>query len=423
MPAQARVVLFIVTSFWAYGELAIATEFAGRMAGTGFRPLFLIPPSHRKLLRDADLPHQVLIPGSGKLNRLQLQDIQLTHRPVLVVLADFMNFDFCERHYGLRRADLEMFSCPVGTFDNFSWGRDGAWLDTYGFKARYEGDISMDGLSFRLRPCPLNDPSGRTDEPGVYPYPLLADAAGRWLAARAGPAAARVRAELDIPVGRPAVLLTCATWQQMHAAYPRVKAYVQACTAMVERLVCRVLEHADVVLVGPSTLFPDGAPTGFRALGQVTPSRFQDVAAAVDLHVSNNIVSVSLHRLALAGIPTVNLYSALTKRGGVLGTDVALSGYATAVVGAVDYLYPFRMFPVGWYHFLDSLLAGNPFTDLVAAVELFGEESSAETVLALLSPGQPRRQVEAARQAYLHALDQLPGVGTILSELTTWSGG
>ena len=167
--STAKTVLFIVTSFWAFGELAIALEFAERMDGTGFRPLFLIPPTHRTQVAATGLDYQVMIPGAGKINRIQLADIQHTRQPALVVLADFLNYDFCERHYGLRRADLAVFDCPIGTFDDFSWGRPGAWLDTYGFQAKYQSDITLDGLSFRLRPCPLNNPVEEITEPQRLP--------------------------------------------------------------------------------------------------------------------------------------------------------------------------------------------------------------------------------------------------------------
>src|SRR5258708_7175750 len=230
MSEPPRTVLFIVTSFWAYGELAIATEFAGRMAGSGFRPLFLIPPTHREQVASAGLDHQVMIPGAGKINRIQLHDIQHVRRPALVVLADFLNFDFCDRHYGLRRDDLSVFDCPIGTFDDFSWGRAGAWLDTYGFKAKYEGDITLDGLSFRLRPCPLNNPLSEVADPGVYPYPLLENVADVASTERAA-----VRRELGLTAGRPVVLVTGASWQRIHAGYPRVPAVVHGPHPRVER--------------------------------------------------------------------------------------------------------------------------------------------------------------------------------------------
>ena len=415
MTAAPRTVLFIVTSFWAYGELAIATEFAGRMAGTGFRPLFLVPPTHRRQVAAAGLDHQVLIPGAGKINRIQLRDIQHVHRPALVVLADSLNFDFCDRHYGLRRSDLAVFDCPVGTFDDFSWGRDGAWMDTYGFRAKHDGDITMAGLSFRLRPCPLNNPL-EDAAPDVHPYPLLENVADVATAQRAD-----VRRELGLAKDRPVILLAGAAWQRTHAAYPVVTPFVDACHTMLEQLLAKLLPHADVLAVGERLVFHDRTPEGFHALGPVDPERFSFLLQAVDLHISNNIISVSLHRLALRGIPSVVLMNSLHKRDGRLRWRLPsaprLTDFAQHVVDGVDYLYPYRMFPVGWHHFLDSLLAGNPFTDLVPHVETFDEEAALATIVPLLGKGPERDLLATARETYLAALRKLPEVETILHEV------
>jgi hypothetical protein len=415
MSESRRTVLFIVTSFWAYGELAIATEFAGRMAGTGFRPLFLIPPTHRGQVTSAGFDHQVLIPGAGKINRILLADIAHVHRPALVVLADFLNFDFCDRHYGLKRSDLSVFGCPVGTFDDFSWGRAGAWLDTFGFRAKFEGDITTDGLSFRLRPCPLNNP-GEADATGVHSYPLLEDVTDVAVGGRAS-----VRRELGLAKDRPVVLVTGATWQRTHEAYPRVTAFVNACHTMLERLLSALLPHADVLAIGPQLVFTDRAPAGFYPLGALEPDRFARLIQAVDLHISSNIISVSLHRLALRGIPSVALMSSLHKRSGELRWELPvaprLTEFARHVVDGVDYLYPCRMFPVGWYQFLRSLLADNPFCDLVPQVETFDEEAALAAIVPLLSAGPERDRLALARESYLEALRKLPEVDSILHEV------
>ncbi|HEY3872216.1 MAG TPA: DUF6365 family protein [Actinocrinis sp.] len=422
MSPGPRTVLFIVTSFWAYGELAIAAEFAGRMAGTGFRPLFLVPPTHRAQVVAAGLDHRVLIPGAGKVNRIQLHDIRHVDRPALVVLADFMNFDFCDRHYGLRRADLSVLDCPIGTFDDFAWGRPGAWMDTYGFRAKYEHDISLDGLSFRLRPCPLNNPLDETAGPDVHPYPLLESVADVGTEQRAA-----VRRELGLAKDRPVVLVTGAAWQRMHAAYPLVTPFVEACHAMLERLLSRLLKHADVLAVGPQLVFRDRTPEGFYALGAVEPERFRLLLQAVDLHLSSNIISVSLHRTALNGIASVALVSSLHKRSGRLRWELpgvpqaapALTEFAQRVVDGVDYLYPYRMFPVGWHHFLRSLLVGNPFGDVVPQVELFDEEAAVASIVPLLTAGPERDRLSRARETYLEALRKLPEPETILHEVAT----
>ena len=412
-----RTVLFVVTSFWAYGELAIAVEFARRLVGTAYRPLFLIPPSHRRLIAEAGLDHQIMIPRSGKLNRILLRDIQHVHRPALVVLADSLNFDLCEQHYGLRRADLSVFDCPVGTFDDFSWGRPGAWLDTYGFRAAIESDLTLDGLAFRLRPCPLNNPRAAGQEPGSYSYPLLGEVERIPTSARTA-----VRREHGLRPGRPVVLVTGATWQQMHTAYPHVTGFVDACHRLLERLLERLLDHADVLAVGPRLVFHDRTPRGFHHLGPVEPDRFRSLAQVVDVHVSSNIVSVSLHRLVLGGVPSVVLMNSLHKRDGrqwwgASAPPPALTPFAQRLVDEVDEIYPYRMFPVGWYYFLDSLLADNPFTDLVPQVEIFDEERAAATVLSLLEPGPEREKTANARERYLADLRALPDVPTIVGEL------
>jgi hypothetical protein len=77
------------------------------------------------------------------------------------------------------------------------------------------------------------------------------------------------------------------------------------------------------------------------------------------------------------------------------------------------------MFPVGWYHFLHSLLAGNPFSDVVSQVEMFDEEASLDTIVPMLTGDAERTRVEEARQAYLAALRRLPDVATIVREVAT----
>ena len=94
--------------------------------------------------------------------------------------------------------------------------------------------------------------------------------------------------------------------------------------------------------------------------------------------------------------------------GSLSGTPVPLTAFAADVVGDVEHLYPFRMFPVGWFHFLRSLVDGNPFTDVVRHVEVFDEVGALEAVGSVLLPGPERDRLEKARQSYQDDLDRLP---------------
>lgn len=422
LPTSRPVVLFIVTSFWAHGELTIAVEFARRFDRMRFDSLFLIPPSHRRMMSGTGLRYQILIPLAAKINKCLLRDIKETWRPTLVVLADFLNFDFCERHYGLRREDLDIFTCPLGTFDNFSWGRPGSWMDTYGFVAHVQGEITLDGLRFRLRPCPLNKPPAPGDRAAagsrIYPYPLFDLTT---LAERARGAARRqARRELAIPSGKPLILLAGAQWQCMHSAYAAATGFVQACTAALEQLLRGLLQDATVVAVGSPLVFRDASPPGFHYMGELHPLRFRRLAEAADLHISTNVTSVSLHRLALSGVQSVVLYSSLMKTESgirsVAGNELPMA-YRDGFPRSVGSLYPFYMFPVGWYSFLRSLVAGNPFMDFVPRIEIFHEQHALRTIGSLLGPTAYRANLEAARRRYLERLAQFGDVNALLERV------
>ena len=75
------------------------------------------------------------------------------------------------------------------------------------------------------------------------------------------------------------------------------------------------------------------------------------------------------------------------------------------------------MFPVGWYQFLRSLLAGNPFSDVITQVETFDEEAALAAILPLLAAGPQRDRLANSREQYLEALRKLPEVDSILNEV------
>lgn len=99
-------VLFIVTSFWAYGELIIAMNFAKKLAKDGHKPHFLIPPKHKRIVDQNGYKNTVLIPKAGKINRILMKDIEYSISPNLVILSDFLNYNYCEVHYGITKEDL-----------------------------------------------------------------------------------------------------------------------------------------------------------------------------------------------------------------------------------------------------------------------------------------------------------------------------
>ncbi len=409
-------VLFVVTSFWAYGELLIAIEFAKRVRDSGHEPLFLIPPSHEHILQGYPFKYTVLIPGSRRINQILFQDIEHCCSPELVVMADFLNYHFCDRHYGLLPEDLTIFSGRIGTFDNFDWASTHAQLDTYGFRAKGFDTLTLDDYEFWLCPCPLNKPVASPD-PRKMCYPLLGHLSWQNAAVKQ-----LARETIAIPRTQKVILLTTATWQHTYKAYPRVQNFVKVCQQVVEHVLRRLDINTRIVSVGPSTLFQDDRPPNYHVYSQLPPAEFEKYILAADLYISNNIASTTLARVLLSGVPTLVLFSSLNQHDGTANRSAMTftpTPFIQRALDAVEYCYPFRMFPVGWYAFLNPLVHKNPFCDALLQVELFDEEHFWQAIMDLLYNEALIEKLRGNVIAYRRHLQALPDVAQILSRLVS----
>jgi hypothetical protein len=80
--------------------------------------------------------------------------------------------------------------------------------------------------------------------------------------------------------------------------------------------------------------------------------------------------------------------------------------------------YPFRMFPVGWFKFLDPVLKDNPYGKLAKELELFDVPGTVQRLKDLVHD-KPLRQ-ECRRQAleYRKSLETLRKPHEILDTVT-----
>lgn len=129
---------------------------------------------------------------------------------------------------------------------------------------------------------------------------------------------------------------------------------------------------------------------------------------ATDLFISNNYISTSMVKIALSGIPTLLLQNSYLKReqgecwvnGKKRATPALLRDCLVA--------YPFRMFPVGWYRFLNHIVRDNPFYSFLAQAELFDIQEVLGKIECLVTEGSAYYGQQ--RDAYIDNLHKLPDV-------------
>lgn len=408
-------VLFIVTSFWAYGELSIACEFAKRVKEYGYNPYFIIPPSHKKIIQSYEFSFTTLIPQNGKINKIILQDIENTIKPEIVILADFLNYNFCERHYGLIYDDLKAFSGKIGTFDNFNWEITGKDMDTYGFKAKKFAEIDIRKYGFSLCPCPIAYPVSSADN-NTYYYNLISDVLPyeidntiKW------------KKELKIPSDKKVILFTHATWQETYKQYPDVKPFVEANNLVFERIIQELAETHYVIGVGAKGRYSDIDNDNIRFVEQLSPQEFEKYLLATDLFISRNITSTSLAKAVLSGIPTVNFSNSLffssKKPFNIDDIHFTPTKEITEMLKSLKRCYPYRMFPVGWYKLLNPLLRKNPYYKIVVNLEQFDINGSLEKINRELTSSDKENIRMKDREIYIKTIKNLPKIGDILNSI------
>ncbi len=370
-------VLFIVTSYWAYGELLIALQFARNIQKSGYKPYFLIPPCHQKIIKEYNIPHTLLIPNAGPVNRILMKDIEQLYKPRYVILSDFLNYSFCERHYGINTEDLKIFSGKVGTFDNFDWKLRRSMMDTYGFPAKTVRSVNVDNFGFRLNPCPIINPlAGACKD--RYPYPLVDNYLEYNDTVREN-----TKRELGLPLKKPLLLTTSAAWQQKYMEYENVKSFVELSDDIYYKIIGECAKDSTVVYVGADKDHILSGCDNVILLKSLPTSEFDKYACASDLFISRNVTSTTLARLALSGIPCVTVMNSLSfnkKTGDAINIPHNIDASLRERIQGLELCYPYYMYPVGWHRFLEPVVKNNPYSEIVSLVEQFDIESSMQTI-------------------------------------------
>jgi hypothetical protein len=397
---STKTICFIVTSFWAYGELTIALEFAIRIRKAGYEPVFLIPPSHENILKQNNIHYLTLIPKSRKLNLIIFNEIKTKYDPVAIVLSDFLNYLFCERHYGITVDDLSIFPGKIGTFDIYDFETTRGRVDTYGFYAKSMYNLSLKSYDFLLQPCPVIHFEKRNNK--EFRYSLFSQLKTRTEAVKE-----EARRALGIKQNQKIILTTAAVWQQRYRLYSNTIPFIKACNKMMETVLEMLPEEIKVISVGHQTLFPGEKKKNFTHYNRMLPDEFTKITNAADLFISNNYISTSMLKNTLSGIPTLLIQNSIFRRNGSEKWFKYKHKNIPAILDNCPVVYPFRLFPVGWYSFLQGIVKDNPFYSLMLHSELFTPKIILGKILKLL---YEQDMFKIKRNAYLESLKKLPSI-------------
>lgn len=393
-------VAFIVTSFWAYGELLIAKQFAKGLKDDGHDVMFIIPPTHKRNVSESGFAYTSLLPKSRKFNQIIFTELKEKFRPDLILLSDFLNYHFADIHYGILREDLDIFKCPIATFDNFNWNLKRKCMDTYGFVSDIPKKINLQEYGARILPCPILSPDSRKD--GEFCFSLLGKALS---------ATEQKKKELKEKHGfqsfgkKKMILVSQAKWQESCVEKQRVQNFIKLSNHVFEELIKELARHHVLLCIGePNPQFEGNANIVMHS--SMPSEEFDEFIQMADLYLGKNMTSTSMIKIAMSKIPCVNIVNSITAKEKISRELLRRSNFEEQVEDAD--LYKFMMYPVGWYYFLKPVFEDNPYGEIIECCEQFQLEETREKIEILLNRKEARETIEEKCELLKNKLRTLP---------------
>lgn len=372
-------VLFIVTSYWAIGEMEIAVQFAKGLSNPE-EVLFWVPRKHEAYVKAKGFKTTSLYFNMAKLNKIMLKNIQDTFQPDFIVLSDYLNYVFCEKHYGLTLEDLDYFTGMIGGFDLYNQIENPRRMDTYGFQSKLT--VFDEKIKFVLHPCPLLDEDVTNTEKNRFAVSLVDK-----LSIRSEDEKEKAKKELGLDVDKKVILVTNAQWQSTYRKYDRAVKFVQKAEQHFQAILEELSKDYYVVVIGKDT----EEESNIHYLPSVPPDVFDRYINASDLFLSRNIISTSFAKVILRGIQGVVLINSSEE----------------------EENYKCKMFPVGWYDYIAPLESKSMYFQCFKQYEMFEQATCISKIKELLANQQEQEKL----REYHEQLKKLMNAQDIFNEL------
>jgi hypothetical protein len=174
-----------------------------------------------------------------------------------------------------------------------------------------------------------------------------------------------------------------------------------------------------VVHVGPNPWGP--LPEGlvrYHHFANLVPSEFDQYLLSADLFITLNVVSVTLSKAVYGGVPSLVLQNRkLIEFEGLSKQLRQMPEWYQAMASEVKVAHPFRAGTLGWYRFLETVLADNPYTGTYAEAQLFRYTDVITQLNQYLYDDAAIAALKARQADYVERVLSLPTPNQIMDEV------
>ncbi len=395
-PSRSHLVLALNAK--GIGELWLGLRVAMDLKSVGDRVYFLTLEGNTMALRGS-FPFSTFKMATSPLLPLLVERWIRDLRAASIIFADYLTCGVFLRSKGLSPATFRKLDVPIIAIDTWDSAKTSCVIDCF------VGDTE-------------HVPPWRDEVKPICPVPFLcpdtSDAYQSLPELTAVPAKVRkhVRHALDLRPTDRAILFCTAKWQ--HMAYPSEtgRRLAASLPQLVADYVARMDGSVHLVHVGPQA-YPlgDVLKERYHWIAPLPPREFDLLVSSMDLLLSANVAATTIAKAMVARVPTLVLQNSVS--GASVEEVEQASGRTVSPrtrewVRASVPLYPFSLWPVGYYRFLRPVLDDNPYIQALDVVEVLDEDNFTGA-LSRLTMDRAAREEQLHRQAaYLTKVSACP---------------
>ncbi len=400
--------LFLALSRKGWGEATLGVRVASELIERGDRVAFFGHESMNTLFSGGPIPFESVPEHLGPLFKILLADYLETNHVNSLILSDFMTCDGVLRGMGMDPRFLHELGPVVIAIDTWDSECTGRTADMFCGKKK-SMSAWTETLSKRMIPVPIARPDRREGAYANLPEPLHLTRKVR----------NHVRANLGISAQDRAVFFCTAAWQQTSYGDEHGERIAAKVPRLLAAYLDRLGEAVHLIHVGPSSYDLDATLGGrYHWFPPLNAERFALMLGSSDLLLSANISATTIAKALVSDIPTVVVENSialdsLAEAPGWFGHDP--SPLVTDWLKEAAPIYPFRLWPLGLYAFLDPLLASNSYNAALEVVELLNETRFVEVTNRLLFDEQGRHDRLDRQAGYVRSVKSLPRGADIIA--------
>jgi hypothetical protein len=380
------------------GEAILGVRLAYDLQSAGEGVFFLSHESNSKLVQD--FPHLIFGSHASPLIPLYIENCIKECRASSLILSDYFTTGIFFDAARLDPRILTSFNIPVFAIDTWDSGKSPGRIDVFCDSA--QPVITWPNQVTSLCPVPFLSPHSTNGA-----YRSLPERPQLTVRSRND-----LRCSLGLEETSRTVLFCTAEWQ--HMQYESDAAI--RLSAMLPTLIADYLSalgsSVHLVHVGPQPYNLKQQLNGhYHWLPPLKPKDFDELLASMDLVLSANISATTIAKAMVCCVPVLvlqNSVSGASREEVEAARGQAFSSRLEHWLDEVIPLFPFALWPVGYYRFLAPLLHDNPYVRAVRVAEVL-DEHGVENALAGLLFNQVTREEQIHRQTmYLSQVQSLP---------------